>query len=546
MGDGPSLNKICDRIDTLKKKLDIKQKIIDKIEQLKAQCNGAPTFTIDASLPSLNLNFAIFYFLRDIIAVLGDLNMNEIRSKIINWIISIIEPIQRRLGDLLKSRLKGCFTCKVEPNINDWLFLTNPSTNLEGNGFNIRVEDIDDRCLFKLDPNSEYGKMRYDDGLNSFLWEVIQAAPNTLPWTNPNNGRVIAHFTFIEDSPLAFTEGSVGQPQTTSPETNVINMKIDDYYQNKTLTDFTVEFIDSILPLFDLERLLPASLDSTFGVISKELKDLQGDACIGKQVEIDALLDQLIEFGIDDEEVVEDNSFYEFDEKAVVNIKQTISERKKGQMVFKDCCNKKYASIAPQTVVDLNNQLTDTNVSSGKKVEIIEKSINSVISQTGNNVSPQDRDKAGFEFIIRFLINVIRDIWNLLNTPKNKILLQLMLYLTDGKFPKNQIGKFYRLTSCVQKSLLRELMERLLFEFIIPWILRNLRPIIMCVLGKTLLEQNKNYELSLKSLLPMLPQDKLDKIKGLLGKASQISNKLNLGELKDKLGLQGEGLGKFC
>ena len=54
--------------------------------------------------------------------------MSEIRSKIINWVVSIIEPMQRRLGDLLKSKLKGCFTCKVEPNINDWLFLTNPST----------------------------------------------------------------------------------------------------------------------------------------------------------------------------------------------------------------------------------------------------------------------------------------------------------------------------------------------------------------------------------------------------------------------------------
>ena len=105
-------NKICDRIDTLKKKLAIKQRIIEEIQKLKVQCNGAPTFTIDASLPSLNLNFAIFYFLRDIISILGDLNINEIRTKIVNWIVSIIEPLQKRISDILKSQLKSCFTCK--------------------------------------------------------------------------------------------------------------------------------------------------------------------------------------------------------------------------------------------------------------------------------------------------------------------------------------------------------------------------------------------------------------------------------------------------
>ena len=57
MANPDKLNKICDKIETLKEQLDIKQKIMDEIARLKAQCNGAPTFTIDASLPSLNINF---------------------------------------------------------------------------------------------------------------------------------------------------------------------------------------------------------------------------------------------------------------------------------------------------------------------------------------------------------------------------------------------------------------------------------------------------------------------------------------------------------
>ena len=36
------LNKICSKIETIKEQLAIKQKIIDEIQKLKAQCNGAP------------------------------------------------------------------------------------------------------------------------------------------------------------------------------------------------------------------------------------------------------------------------------------------------------------------------------------------------------------------------------------------------------------------------------------------------------------------------------------------------------------------------
>ncbi len=557
--DPQKLNKICDQIETLKEKLAIKQKIIDQIKTLKAQCNGAPTFTVDASLPSLNINFAIFYFLRDIIAVLGDLNLNEIRARIINWLVSIIEPLQKRIGDLLKSRLKSCYTCQVEPSIGGWLFVTDPATGQDGIGWNIRVEDIDERCLFKINPNSEYGKMKYDDGFNSFLWDVIQQSPNTLTWTNPNNGRAIVHVTFLENSPTAFTEGSTNSPQISSPETNVFNFKIDDYYQTKTLTDFTIEYIDSILPLFDIQRLMPQALDSTFGTISKELRESKGDACLQQEAEVDALLDQLMEFGIDDEEVVVDDSFYEFDSKTVVNIKQTVENRKKGKLVFTDCCNKKSASISPQTVSELNNSLSDPTITNDKKVEILQSTMGSVISQSSNNVAAADKDKAGFEVLMTMIGNIMRDIWNLTNTPKNKWLNQFMNYITNGDYPKKSgnlrsIREYYKITNCVQKSLVGELLKKLFYELFIPWILRNLRPIILCVIGKLLKEKQQNYQLSVQSLIPgvqVLPDDLRKKIFDALGKAkdatSTFSNKYtNLGEVKSSIGLKGEGLGKFC
>jgi len=558
MGEaGPDkLNKICSKIETLKEQLDIKQKIMDEIKKLKAQCNGAPQFTIDASLPSLNINFAIFYFLKDILAVLGDLKLDELRARIINWLVSVIKPLQTRLGNLLKQGLKSCFTCKVQPNIGKWLFLTNPDNGQTGIGFNIRLEDIDERCLFKINPNSEIGKLKYDNGFNEFLWNVIQQAPNTVPWVHPKNGRTIAHFTFLENNPNAFTRGLPNSPQTTQAESNVINIKIDDYYQTKTLTDFSFEYIDSILPLFDVETLLPNTMDSITGSIAENLlsKKEISDECIEKEAEADAYINNLIEFGIDDKEVIVDDSFFEFTPQQVVNIKRSVDYKKKGQMVFTDCCNKKTASIASETLIDLNNQLQGVT-NNGKKVEIIEKSMSSILSQTSNNVSPADKQKAGFEFFLRLLANITTELFKLTNSPKNKILNQMMNYLITGSI-LNNLKDYYKATSCIWREIIGELLKKLLYEFLIPWILKNLKPILLCVLGKILKEKWANYQLSIQSLIPgfsNLPPDKrkeiINALKGVQDKYNKITNftnELNLGSVKNSLGLEGEGLGKFC
>ena len=556
MANPDKLNKICSKIETLKEQLAIKQKIMDEIKKLKAQCNGAPSFTIDASLPSLNINFAIFYFLKDILAVLGDLKIDELRARILNWLVSVIKPLQVRLANLFKMGIRSCYTCKVQPKIGEWLFLTNPTTGQEGIGFNVKVEDIDERCLLKINPNSEIGKLKYDYGFNSFLWNVIQQSPATIPWKNPKNGRTIAHFTFLENESTAFTAGLANSPQTTKAESNVINMKIDDYYHNKTLTDFSTEYIDSILPLFDIERLFPNSIDSVFGTLTKNLRDKKGisDLCIEKEAEADAYINQLIEFGIDDKEVIVDDSFFEFTPKQVINIKKAVEDKKKGQMVFTDCCNKKTASVSPETLIDLSNQLSGAT-DNGKKVELIKSTMDSIVRQTGNNVDPIDQQKAGFEFFLRLLANITTELFKLTNSPKNKFLNQLMEYLVNGEI-KGGLKQYYKATSCIWRNIIGELLKKLLYELIIPWILRNLKPLLLCVLGKILKEKWANYQLSIQSLIPgfsNLPPDTRQKIinalKGVKDKYNDITNftnNLNLGPVKASLGLEGEGLGKFC
>ena len=181
--------------------------------------------------------------------------------------------------------------------------------------------------------------------------------------------------------------------------------------------------------------------------------------------------------------------------------------------------------------------------------------MDSIVRQTGNNVDPIDQQKAGFEFFLRLLANITTELFKLTNSPKNKYLNQLMEYLVNGEI-KGGLKQYYKATSCIWRNIIGELLKKLLYELIIPWILRNLKPLLLCVLGKILKEKWANYQLSIQSLIPgfsNLPPDKRQKIinalKGVKDKYNDITNftnNLNLGPVKASLGLEGEGLGKFC
>ena len=135
----------------------------------------------------------------------------------------------------------------------------------------------------------------------------------------------------------------------------------------------------------------------------------------------------------------------------------------------------------------------------------------------------------------------------------------MMEYFTNGE-TKGVLKSYYKSSSCTWKDILKELLKKLIYELLLPWLIKNLKPIIICVITKLLKEKIKNTQLSMTSLVPgfgLLPAEVqlqiLKAISGIsngLSKANNVAgnftNKLNLGSVKDALGLKGEGLGKFC
>ena len=233
----------------------------------------------------------------------------------------------------------------------DWLLYSS------GPGINIEISKIDLECLFGVNPSSEVGKLRYDgnstNDLNVFLWDVIQANGTPLLWKDPVTSQEIAWFTYLENNNTAFTEGGV--PQTTNAVPEVIKMQIADSFQSKSVITFINDYINSLNPLFDADKVIPNVINLIFGTLTKEI-DLS-DQCLIQQVELEQAISDYVTVGLNDPEVVIDDSFYSFNPEQVRDIKSKVREINNGGIEFKTCCKKQTSNISFNTLKTLNDDL---------------------------------------------------------------------------------------------------------------------------------------------------------------------------------------------
>lgn len=540
MGDGEQ-NRVCDTIEDLRKQ---KQWVLDEIKRYKSFCAGPPLLNIDASLPSININFAVINFLRDIMAVLGNLKMDEIRSLIIDWLINNLRPTLERLGNIIKLAIKECYTCKINPKIPNWLYTL---------GFNVELEQIDRDCMFKIAPTSIGGRLLYDgsssDDMNTFLYEAIQnGVTNT--WVDPKSGKSIVDVKFIEQGGYVSTT-TPGAQQDTDHRNNVFNITIDGAYSGKSLTTFINDYMDSQLPLFDLQKVIPATMDLLYGSITSNI-NLPTD-CVTKKIEFEKGLEKMVNNGLDDAEVVVDNTFFEFSSPELKNIKEQVRNNKKGIRPFTECCSKKTASVNIESLTELNDKLSDPNLSNSEKAGAVDKSMRDMEEQTTNNVNSVDVDKARRDFIGNFVnaLSIVTTKASL--SPKINLPIIMMGYLVENKSRYSSTNEFLKFNLCVIRNILGEILRKLIYELLIPFILKNLKPIIICALKYLLKDKLVNNQLSLESLLVNVnirqeTKDKINKAMGNVqdaaGKVGTALNKVNIPNISDKLNLPKDG--KFC
>lgn len=569
MGEGLK-NIICKPSDALS---NLKIKLMELISLKKIQCNLP--FSLPSSIPSLpsiNPSQAVIDFLKDILAVIRGLNYDEMKAQLIAWLVEKVGPLEKDLNINLKRWLKKCYACKTTTTIPPWIFktdrdsiITDSNGNITyagdpGKGINIPLNKIDLTCIFSVNPSSSAGKLIYDgninDDMNTFLWQVIQDNnnPPNAPrlWSDPITGQPIAWFSYKEDETTAFiTQTTTGGPQDADPIPMVFTMYIDDSYHEKNIINFINDYLNSQTPLFDADVLIPNTIDLIFGTITNEI-DLP-EECVTNIVELETAIEDYINIGIENPDIETDDSFYTFAPEQMVQIKNKVKNKQLGSLQFQKCCQKKRSKVGFKNLSKFNadiKQATQLN----ERINVYKGAIDNMVEEMSSFVPAHEKDFAINEFFSELITGLQVALTKLVLMPKLLMLFQTMHFLVNGKLVTDvSIKDILKQFECLIREILRDLIRKLIYEFLLPLIIKALRKLIECAIVAKLKEKNVYDKLSRASLLPGFVSDKLEDVNKAMGKvskdgvdkakgfANKVQNKLN------NIDLQSKGnRGKLC
>jgi len=564
-------NVVCEPGDVV---ADIKRQILELISLNQTICDNLPDLSVPnliPEVPDLNPSQKVIDFLTDILALVSGINFEEMKMQLINWLVEQLQPLSEDLSVNFVNSIKSCYACKINPKIPEWLFQIQPSSvtydannqpipgsGTEGLGFNVELNKIDLTCIFAADPNTDVGKLFYDgdssNDINAFLWEVIQLNGDPLIWSDPTNGKQILEVRYYEDSPIAFTQtnGLVGY-QNIEPRPRVFNFRVvNQTYFDKTLITVLVDYFNSQQPIFDVDKVIPNVIDLLYGTLTNKI-DLP-DECLNNVVELETSISDYLDGGVGNgtTEFTFDDSFYTFDSKQLSDIKEKVKEKKSGVKQFKKCCGKEISTISFDSVLSINDEIKSASTVQ-ERINVYNKALDNLINESVANVKSLDVDSASGEFLTEFITALQIALAKLVLSPKNLLMLNLFYFLVNSKpITEVSIKNILKEYECVIVEILSELLRKLIYEYLLPLVIKALKNLVLCVITKKIKEKKENYQKSKLSLLPGFINDKIKDVNELLGKSEKVvdkargfTDKVNLNSLNN-INLQSKKRGRFC
>ena len=379
-------------------------------------------------------------------------------------LIQVIENVlNKSLGDIettikgtIKTALKQIISCGVEPTINNDLITS---------GVTFSLKNIDPLSLLTIDPQSENGELIYFDntnGLNSkdfnvFLYSVISdGILNPLStghtWNNIDSQPILT---------LNYQEYSTNSTNNS----NIITIKINQFYQGKKLSSFISDYLDSV-KLFNNTQLLSAIFDDIMGVkifsINKTVNQIAGEKIIQK------LCSDLLN-NVNETDVIDD-SFYVFSNDTYNSILEEAFLKKKGVTTYK---GETSFDISINQTSLMNSLLDLKNTDSSKiseQTRIIKTAINNIADDIvkKSNVPEKDKFALKLDFIQKIISELMTTITSYIFSPKIIYLFimtsKLLGVEEDGdivQFIKNNINIFKIIIIKIRDLIVAEITKEI-------------------------------------------------------------------------------------
>jgi hypothetical protein len=510
-------NKRGNIISDAKKSIEsTKKEIQEAIGLIKTFCE----------FPSRGINFSIRWIdaidavrmLLEILAGLVGRLLSALKVDLSNFLSTKVFTLSKELTFDLSELLKSCFACKINPIIPEWLYVQ---------GINIEIEQIDYRGMFKVNPKSRGGTLLYggNDDMNRFLFDVIQS-DTPLNW--PSDSDPIATFEFIERGAFIDYEENLDSgglnnrgAQNTGRRNNVINMKINKTrYESKTFIDFMNDYLNSQNTMFEPKLVFAHSIDIDYGVINRLARlDIPS---LRRQVEFEVTLEELYTCGFDNPNVIIDDSFDNFTKEQLEIIENNIENKNKGVIQLNECCCGADSTIDTASVVNFTDRLINSTVEN--ETTVINNGLEQMATISTNNVSETDKSKGFWEFINNFIGNLSVTMTMMILSPKLNFLIMTLFYMLNGKCRFDGIREYIKNIQCIIREIMQKILKAIIYEFLLPKILRSMSFILKCYLKIVVESKLKGYRLSIESLTPFGNSEIMREVQSLMGSPQELIN----------------------
>jgi hypothetical protein len=492
--------------------IDQKNKVMGNIGALNVITEGLPKFKPTNSFSSMTNSSNITNFMLDLVQSL--IGYDELKLNIVDVFSRKLPEMESEIKKVLKRELKSYVSCGVNPTIPVWLKSTGP-------GVTLKLSDIDFFEITKIDPKSPFGFLSYSDsqaGLNSsdfntFLYSNIEL--NKSDYT-PNGGTISSWGSSTTPSDILDLRFS---PVGTT-NNNIVKINANSNYDNKTLTDFNNNFIDSI-SLFgdpnniDGSKILNGIIDSMFGTVSVAIGKTKEQ--LKKEAEIDECLECIL--NSDENDVIDDN-YFTFSNAQLSKIEIKASNRKKGIRVLETCGNL-VAEIPINTLIEVNKLLsgatmnpTGTTSPEEAKAKAMSDAIDTLSNTQASNASTINVPTVKLDFILELIKNFMKSIINIIISPK-----LLTVFAVNFKILYGQATEYAGAIDFMKKNKnLIVSMSKTVLEQIVKMLLTLALKYISIKLNKKYaddtVEQAKNYVAQILTLIGV-PTEIIRQIQGL-------------------------------
>ena len=374
--------------------LNDKEKVFGNISALRTLTDDFPQLKINNSFPSINNSADPQQFLIDLILSLT--GFEELRDTLVDILSYASETMEDVIKDALKVQLKSLTSCGVDPSLPSWLQST-------GSGIQIQVKKIDFFEIFKVDPTTQAGNLMYEDiaattastDFNTFLYYVIQAEGVEYSWQG------ILTFEFNQGSNVPY---------------NTLTIKADSAYDTRTLTEFNNDFIDS-LTLFPSTQLITKLIDGLFGSVSFNLSVNKSESQLEMEEQINTVIDCIT--NADDDYVIDD-TYFEFSNEQLQDIKEVATNRRNGIRQIKTCGDVN-VDLPIDFLTEIKEQFSAATLTGGgfEQHEVIKDGINSMANHVSTYAGdPVDEYSVQLDYLGLMFKSLIRAYVNAILGPK--------------------------------------------------------------------------------------------------------------------------------